>query len=103
MARSVRFHPAAEAQLFDLYAYIAADSGRGRAGEYIGRLEAACLRLSDFPEMGRAADELGSGFRLLGFERRAAIVYRVLEQAVEVLGVYYGGRDLAALGLPERD
>ena len=97
MARSVCFHPAARTQLFALYEYIAAEAGRARAGDYIDRIEASCVRLGTFPDMGRAADHLGAGLRLHSLERRAMIVYRVTPEVVEVLGVYYGGRDLAAL------
>jgi len=86
MALSVRFHPAARAQLFDLYEYIAAETGRDRAGGYIDRIEASCLSLGTFPEMGRKAEDLGTGLRLHPFERRAMIVYRVTPEAVEVLG-----------------
>ena len=47
--------------------------------------------------MGRKAEDLGPDLRLHPFERRAMIVYRVTPETVEVFGVYYGGRDLAAL------
>lgn len=104
MGLEVRFHPAATAQLFELYEYIVSEAGRLRAGGYIGRIESACLRLGRFPEMGRAAKELGAGLRAYPLERRAMIIYRVAADAVEVLGVYHGGQDLAALardGWPE--
>lgn len=97
MTHSVRFHPSARSQIFQLYDYIVAESGRIRAGAWIDRIEASCLRLGAFPEMGRAADHLGPGLRLHPIERRAMIVYRVTPDAVEVLGIYYGGRDLSAL------
>jgi toxin ParE1/3/4 len=86
MALSVRFHPAARAQLFNLYEYIAAETGRERAGGFIDRIEASCLSLGTFPEMGRKAEDLGPDLRLHPFERRAMIVYRVTPEAVEVLG-----------------
>jgi len=86
MALSVRFHPAARAQLFNLYEYIAAETGRDRAGGYIDRIEASCLSLGTFPEMGREAEDLGPDLRLHPFERRAMIVYRITPEAVEVLG-----------------
>ena len=86
MALSVRFHPAARAQLFDLYEYIAAETGRDRAGGFIDRIEAGCLSLGTFPEMGRKAEDLGPDLRLHPFERRAMIVYRATSEAVEVLG-----------------
>jgi toxin ParE1/3/4 len=88
MALSVRFHPAARAQLFDLYEYIAAETGRDRAGGFIDRIKASCLSLGTFPEMGRKAEDLGPDLRLHPFERRAMIVYRVTPEAVEVLGFY---------------
>ena len=40
MAVTVRFRPAAEADLIELYGYIAERSGRARAGDYIDRIEA---------------------------------------------------------------
>ena len=38
MAVEVRFRPGARTDLFDLYTYIAAQSGRERAGSYIERI-----------------------------------------------------------------
>jgi plasmid stabilization system protein ParE len=52
MALSVRFHHAASAQLFELYEYTAAETGRDRAGGYTDRIESSCRSLSSFPEMG---------------------------------------------------
>lgn len=97
MALSVRFHPAARDDLFALYDHIAAEAGRQRAADVIERLEESCRQLGAFPALGRAAGELGQGLRLHPVERRAVIVYRVGAEAVEILAVYYGGRDLAAL------
>ena len=97
MVLKVRFHPAARAQLFELYEYIAAEGGRERAGRYIDRIEASCLKLGTFPEMGRAVDDLGIGLRLHPFERRAIIVYRVTQAELTILGVHFGGRDISAL------
>jgi hypothetical protein len=53
--------------------------------------------------MGRKADGLGPGFRLHPFERRAMIIYHITSEAVEALGIYYGGRDLAVLSEPPAD
>ena len=88
MAFSVRLHPAARARLFDLYEYIAAETGRDRAGGFIDRIEASCLSLGTFPEMGRKAEDLGPDLLLPPFERRTMIVYRITTEAVEILGVY---------------
>lgn len=98
MARSLRFHPDARADLARLHDWIAGEAGDARAGGYLARIEEACRGLCQFPLMGRADEELGPGLRVLGFERRAAIVYRVGETTVDILAVYHGGRDMRALG-----
>ena len=100
MAHSLRFHPRAEADLLALYTWIAQESGTARAGAYLARIEAACRNLATFPLIGRPADDLGPGLRLLGFERRAAIIYRIDEETAVILAIYFGGRDLAALSIP---
>jgi plasmid stabilization system protein ParE len=50
-----------------------------------------------FPERGTLRDDLEPGLRLLGFERRAVILFRVLRTEVEVIRVLYGGRELERL------
>ena len=47
-----------------------------------------------FPERGTRRDDLGSGLRTVGFERRATIVFRVEKDAVDIVRILYGGRDL---------
>lgn len=98
MERSLRFHPDARADLARLRDWIAREGGDARAWAYLARIEEACRGLCRFPLMGRADEALGPGLRVLGFERRAAIVYRVGNTTVDILAVYYGGRDLRALG-----
>src|SRR5690348_17109436 len=70
----VSFRPQAEADLFGLYRYIAAEAGLEVAGAYIGRIEAACLSLETFPERGTRRDDIRPGLRTIGFEGRATIV-----------------------------
>lgn len=48
--------------------------------------------LGTFPDAGRKLPALGRGMRLLGFERRVAIVYRRTGDRVIVLRVLYAGR-----------
>jgi toxin ParE1/3/4 len=96
MPKSYRlvFRPVAETDLEELYDYIAGRSGAATAGGYIGRVEAACRRLTVFPPRGRARDDVLPGLRTLGFERRAVIVFQVLEADVRIVRVLYGGRDV---------
>jgi toxin ParE1/3/4 len=46
---------------------------------------------------GRPRDDLGPGLRSVPFERRAVIIYRVLGEAVEIVNIFHGRRDYAAL------
>jgi toxin ParE1/3/4 len=77
MRFEVTFRPQAEADLFRLYSYIAAQAGHSIAGKYIDRIEAACMALENFPARGTRRDDIRPGLRTIGFERRAAIAFRV--------------------------
>jgi toxin ParE1/3/4 len=93
VALEVIFHPRAESDLLALYRYIAEASGLGIAGEYIGRIEIACMSLATFPNRGTKREDLAPGLRTIAFERRVTIVYRVLKSHVEIVTIAYGGRD----------
>ena len=96
MTHKIVFRPAAQADLFAIYDYIENDSGNRRAGDYVDRIEAACMALSTFPERGTVRDTVGPGVRIVGFERRVSIVFRVDGDTVVILRVLYGGRDYPA-------
>ena len=89
----VSFRPEAEADLSDLYDYIAGEAGIAVAGDYLERIEAACLSLETFPERGTRRDDLRPGVRTIGFERRATIAFMIAGDEVIILRVFYGGRD----------
>jgi toxin ParE1/3/4 len=89
----VSFGRRAQRDLFGLYRYIAAEAGHQVAGQYVARIEAACLELEVFPARGRRRDEMRSGFRTMGFERRATILFRVLRTEVVIVRIFYGGQD----------
>lgn len=98
MTRRVTFQHAAQADLISLYEYIGERSGVARARAYVDRIEAACLALADYPERGTLRDDLRPGMRVIGFERRVAIVFSVESDGTVRIGrIVYGGRDLAAL------
>jgi plasmid stabilization system protein ParE len=54
-------------------------------------------KLEDFPEIGRRRDDLKTGFRAYGFERRVLIIYSIGEDEVRIEHVFYGGRDAEAV------
>ncbi len=94
MARDVVLSPEAEADLFELYDYIAKRSGRMRAIGYVGRIEKYCLRFAHAGERGTRRDDLRPGLRLVGFERRVTIAFHVDPDTVTIDRILYGGRDV---------
>ena len=93
MAHDVFFRPRAEADLLELYHYIADTAGPLTAGRYIDRIETACLSLASFPNRGVKRDDIASGLRTISLERRLTIAYRVLKARVEIVTIVYAGRD----------
>ena len=93
MALKVHFRPRAEADLLALYRYIAEASGLAIAGNYIDRIEVACMSLATFPNRGTRRDDLAPGLRTIAFERRVTIAYRVLKTRVEIVTIAYAGRN----------
>jgi toxin ParE1/3/4 len=76
-----------------LYDYIAEASSPVIAIGYIRRIRLACFALAEFPERGARRDDILPGLRIIGFERRVTIAFRVLRTRVEIVTIAYGGRD----------
>jgi toxin ParE1/3/4 len=93
VAHRVYFRPRAEADLVALYDYIARQVSTRIAGEFIDRIEAACMSLAHVPERGTKRDDILPGLRTFGFERSTTIAFRVLKTRVEIVTIAYGGRD----------
>ncbi len=89
----VSFRPMAEADLFALYEYIAAEAGHAVASSYIDRIENACIALQTFPERGTRRDDIRAGLRTIGVEGRVTIAFQVKRSDVTILRIFYGGRD----------
>jgi len=92
VALKVYFRQQAEVDLLALYEYIAGEAGTLVAGNYIDRIEAACMALATFPKRGTRRDDILPGLRTIGFERRVTIAFRVLKTRVEIVTIAYGGR-----------
>ena len=102
MKFKVTFRPQAEADLFELYRYIAERAGHIIAGRYIDRIEAACMALATSPARGTRRDDIHPGLRTIGFERRATIAFRIVGREVVIVRIFYGGRDFERLLLGSR-
>ena len=66
------------------------------ADGYVGRIVDFCNGLSTFPLRGTQRDDLLSGLRVTGFERRVTIAFIVTAEEVLIEGIFYGGRDFEA-------
>ena len=87
MAYRIEFRQAAIDDLKALYLRLAADAGRGCAGDYIGRIEVACMSLAIFPERGTVRSHIHPGLRIIGFERSASIGFIVHDGVVDILRI----------------
>lgn len=93
MSPKIIYRPAAEADLRNIYSYIAQDS-RDNALRFVERIRLRIDALAEFPNQGTRCDHVRPGLRTFGFERRVTIVFHLVRDRVEVLRVLYGGRDL---------
>jgi len=98
----VVFTRRAVGQLARLHRYIADRASEAVADGYVGRLVAYCERFDMFPERGMKRDDILSGLRLVGFERRATVAFTVEAERVVIEGVFYGGQDLRRRIAPRR-
>lgn len=89
------FRQEAEADLADIYDHIAEDSA-ARAGKFVALIRQRCEPLRRYPEMGRARNDLRPGLRTFPVERYL-VIYRVLDDAVEIVSVVHGSRDAEVL------
>jgi toxin ParE1/3/4 len=90
----VRFSKRSQADLISIYEYISARSDSTRALAYFERIRDYCLTLSRFPQRGTSWEYISRGVRVVGFERRVSIVFRIKSRTVTIVRVLYGGRSL---------
>ena len=90
--RSVVFAPEAQADLSDLYDWIADAATPATALGYVERIEAFCARLSAGSLRGHLRDDIRPGLRIIGFERRVTVAFVVEPETVVILRLLYAGR-----------
>jgi toxin ParE1/3/4 len=90
---TVVFAPEAEAQLADLYHYIAKEASPKIAFEYTSAIIEHCEKLHSLPHRGTPRDDIRPGLRVTHYKRRTVIAYAVEREQVLILGVFYGGQD----------
>lgn len=98
MKHKVIFQDLALRDLQSLYVFIRdTQNSPLTAVNYIRRIQAYCEKLSLFPNRGTRRDDLRSGLRMIGFERRVSIAFTVTDDAVQIARIFYGGRDVDML------
>ena len=94
----VKISPQAERDLEGVSEWIIDQSGFVRtAFNYVRRIRAFITGLKNFPHRGTKRDDLYSGIRIIGFERRVSIAFTVTDDTVLIARIFYGGRDIEAL------
>ena len=101
MSYTVVFMPEAEAQLTELYGYIAAEASPEIAARFTDGIVTYCESLSTFPARGNRRDDIRPGLRVTGYRKRVAIAFQVDEDRINIIGVFYGGQDYEAALLEE--
>ena len=102
-AFAVVFSPEAEAQLVELYSYIAAKASPEIAADFTEEIVAYCESLSTFPLRGVLSDDVRPGLRITNFRRRVAIAFYVVGDRLTILGIFNGGQNYEAILLDEEN
>jgi len=93
----VFFSPTAERQLERLEDYIAKEASPEIAARYVDAIIAFCLDLSIFPHRSNRRNDIRDGIRITNYKKRAVIAFSVEDSMVNILGIFYGGRNYARL------
>lgn len=96
--RQLRFTPAADQDLIQIFDYIADVSANNEtARRFTAEIEAQCLKLARLPgTLGRARPELGRTIRSAPF-KGYVIFFCYLEDSLEIIHVIEGHRDIGAV------
>jgi plasmid stabilization system protein ParE len=97
MNYKVVFSPEAEAQLTELYRYIASAASPDVAARYTEAIVSYCESLRTFPLRGTMRDDVRPGLRITHYRKRAVIAFDVAADLVSIIGVFYGGQDYETL------
>jgi toxin ParE1/3/4 len=93
MSYQVVFAPEAEAQLTQLYRYIADHSSPEVAARYTDSIVTYCEGLRIFPHRGNQREDIRPGLRVSSYRKRISIAFVVETGRVVILGVFYAGQE----------
>ena len=93
--KRVDIRPSADADLDDIYEWIARDDPQA-AERTVERIVDAAKRLRHFPDSGTSRPELGPQARSIVIGKYL-VLYRVGSDSVDILRVVHGARDLGGM------
>ncbi len=94
----VEYRPDALEDIEAIFLYVLeASSNFTTASNFTDRIFKRCESVGNTPRGGVARPDLGEGIRIVPFEKTAVILYRLNGEVVEVVNVFYGGRDYEAI------
>jgi toxin ParE1/3/4 len=94
----VEYRERAGSDIEDIFSYVLRRSGSlVTAMRYTDRISARCESIGDAPFGGVSRPDLGSGIRMVSFERSAVILYVVENEIVVITNIFAGGRDYEAV------
>lgn len=91
------FSPEAEAQLIELFRYIAGAASPGTAAHYTDAIVSYCEGLSMSLLRDTRRDDIRAGLRVTNYKKRTVIAFDVSDETVSILGIFYGGQDYESL------
>jgi toxin ParE1/3/4 len=97
MSYTVVFTPEAEAQLIELYGYIAVEASPETAARFTDGIVTYCESLSTFPVRGTRRDDVRPGLRITSYRKRVVIAFAVDADQVQIIGIFYGGQNYEAI------
>jgi len=90
------FTAQAEADLLDIWQYIADEDSEAAADRVIKQIYAECQKLSEMPGMGHYREDLLDQRHKFWSVWSYLIVYRWKEKPIQIVSVVHGARDLDA-------
>jgi toxin ParE1/3/4 len=93
---NVHFTRRARQDLLDIWTYMAPRNSEAAADAIYDRIEEACGRLRDYPQLGPARPDIAEDARALVVERWLAL-YRLTEYGAQVVRIVDGARDLTII------
>ena len=88
----------ARLDLIEIWQYVARDDPDA-ADRLLDEIDAKCALLAEHPHIGPSREDIRPGLRYF-VVREYLILYRIMENNVEIVRVVHGTRDLPGLFLP---